>query len=137
MRLLPYRACGEITAGRGSEWAPFVAHLITDREGDKAIVIQTTHVYRRHSSWLSPCTTLESESAHHGVHDIVWLGEICSMNLDCHLLKSRHIAEGLTLRGELAISSLTVGSSYPHSYASIARLVKSCTQNWLDIALLC
>ncbi len=36
--------------------APLVAHLTTLREGDKAIVIQTTHVYRRHSSWLSPCT---------------------------------------------------------------------------------
>ncbi len=37
---------------------------------------------------------------------------------------------GLTSRGELAISSLTVHSSYPHSYASIARLVKSCMAFW-------
>ena len=75
-------------------------------------------------------------SAHHEVHDVIRLVEICSMSLDCHLLNSTHIAEGLTLRGELAISFLTVGSSYPHSYARIARLVKSCTQIWLDIALL-
>ena len=30
--------------------APLVAHLITDRVGASTSVIQTTHVYRRHSS---------------------------------------------------------------------------------------
>ena len=30
--------------------APLVAHLMTDRVGASTSVIQTTHVYRRHSS---------------------------------------------------------------------------------------
>ena len=46
--------------------------------------------------------------------------------------RRRKTAVGHTSRGELAISSLTVDSLYPHSYASIARLVKSCTMGWLN-----